>query len=140
MYAGSGVRGCAVLVDVEPTELDLFGDSEHTERLDAVHQREGDHERRDGDDRTPGDLDTELLRAAAVEQALDRRRDVGARGRRQEVLAGGEEPEADRAPDPAEPVHCDRADRVVDPQPFEELDPEHADGTGDGTDTDRTER
>ena len=63
------------------------------------------------------DLRPQLLDAAAPEQAL----------RTSTVLSGGEQADGPRAPDAAEAVDGDGADRIVDAEVLDEVDADHDD-------------
>ena len=75
----------------------------------------------------------ELVGVPAVEHALH----VAVTA---DVVADGEEPEAQRAPDAADAVHGERTAGVVDPDPLGEVDGQDHDRPGDGTDGDRSGR
>src|SRR2546421_223653 len=53
-------------------------------------------------------------------------------------LPGGEEPEAERAPDAREAVDRDGTDRIVDSPPLEQVDRQRDHHPGDGADEQRT--
>src|SRR5688572_24519078 len=121
------VRGFAVLRRVETEDLVLLGHAQRYEEVDDLQ----DHERHDGgvgDNRGHGDeLDAELRRVA-IDQAVR----SGAVHR-----AAREETGRDRAPRATDAVHAEDVERVVDAEPFRELDAEVADRAGAEADDDR---
>ena len=59
-------------------------------------------------------------------------------GRRDAVLAGGEQADGERAEDAADAMWTGHgADRVVDPEVLDEVDAERHEDAGDGADHDR---
>src|SRR2546421_1628393 len=133
------VRRRAVLVDVEALQLPLAGDTQGPgapDGLDGVHDEQGDAEHDHDAGQAANGLGPQLGRAPAVEEPLDHRRGVGPVGGGNAVLAGGQQPDAEGAPDPGQAVHGPSADGVVDAQVLEEIDAQGHHYSGDGSDDD----
>ena len=84
----------------------------------------------------PMNLGRQHLRAAAVEQSLQRSGVVGSNWPGRAVLAAGKQAERQRAPDAADAVDRNRADRIVDAQLFEQFNAEDDDHAGDAAEQD----
>ena len=122
--AGVGARQ-AVLVDVKAVQLLLLGDAQpdrlFDDREDDVHRDQ--HPRGHADNAQQ--LDAQLGKAAAVEQAA----------------LGGKQADRQRAPAAVDAVDGDRTDRVIDlGNLVEELDREDAEHTGHNADDGCAER
>ena len=81
--------------------------------------------------RAADDLRHQHLRAAAVEQALQRSRVVGGERPGCAELAGSEQTQRQRSPDAADAVNRNRADRIVDAQLLQQFDAVDHDDAGD---------
>ena len=120
-----------MFVQVHSVEFEL---RRQAQRSGGVHREHHDHGHREGgqrDDRAAEGLSDQHLRAAAVEEALERRAVVRRKRPSGAELPGSEQPEGNSPPDSAEAVNRNCADRIIDSQIFEEVNAQDDQNTGD---------
>src|SRR4029077_4197362 len=104
--------------------------------LHAVHQGEAQDEDGGGHDEAADHLGPQLVHTTTPEEPGDDGGRVLSRRPGDAELTGGEEPQAEGAPDAADAVDRYRIELVVDPDPIQEVHTQHHDDAGDGADDD----
>ena len=110
-----------MFIQIEPVGLSFGRDAELFNRLEEIHHRQRNGKRGQGDRKTPNRLRFEHRQPAAVKESCQWSRVVSRYRTSRSVSAAREEAQRERSPDAGEPVHGDGADRIVNPQPFQEL-------------------
>src|SRR3954451_6124497 len=126
---GAVVGGLGVLSEVEARDLFLMTDSDTDRPLEHEHDAERQRERPDDGGGVGEQLLAEQPEPTALEEALLELQPEEGRV--------GEEPDQQRADEPADEVHPDDIEGVVEPGLELDLDRVAADQAGDGADGDR---
>src|SRR5712664_2722745 len=111
----------SMFMQVETIPLALGRNAEKFKRLEEIHYCQRNSECGKGDRKTSDRLRFEHRQAATVKQSRQWSRRVGRYRTSRAVLATREEAQRKRTPDPRKPVDRDGADRIVNPQPVQEL-------------------
>ena len=126
-----------MLVEIHSVEFGFCRQPQHAHGVDGQHHHHGRREGCQGDGRAPDGLCRQQRGAAAVEQSLQCNRIIGAGRAGSAELAGRKQTQRERSPDSADAVNRNRADRVVNAQPFQQVDAEDDDNSGDAAEQHR---
>src|SRR5215510_13122850 len=119
-----------MFMQVEPIEFALFRHTQQSDGVDQIHQPKGHSECAHGDRQTADCLCNQDLGSPSIKQASQGSGVVSSHRSGGSILAAGKQPEGDCSPDAAHAVHGNGADRIINPQPFQQFDAQNYDDPG----------
>src|SRR6185437_4176750 len=130
----------AMLVQIHAVSFGFGRKTKHAHRIDGEHHDHSDSKSGRSNTRAANNLSQQEFEAATIKEPGERRTVIWRDWTGSSVLSAGEEAKRQRSPDSAHTMHGYRSNRIVDAEPFKQVDSEDDENAGDPAEDHRSRR